>query len=651
LFLPILLHKLLTNTSLISMQQLEQHFMSYQFYKDWHADKRTEVLSWAIVSAFFMLSLNLVAFSNELSVAHEHLAAGVANAEAAHEKRASAPVVEQETDRIIVKYLRVAPGLSVAGERANLEKAQGLIRLSTITGIDAVVYRVGESDTASEVVERIKVQHGKIVEYAEVDMLVAPVMEPNDPSLGSAWHIEKVGARSAWDFSQGDGVTIAIADTGTDCSHPDLSASCVPGRNVVSNTSDTSDISGHGTKTAGTAMEIGGNAIGSAGIAYKSKVMPVRISDTTDGWAYFSDMADAVIYAADNGARVVNISYHGSCGSSAVISAATYLSSKGGRVVAAAGNTGVDELLSNNTSIVCVSATNSGDSRTSWSSFGQYVDVSAPGEGIYTTSVGGGYAAVSGTSFSSPLTAGIYALMFSVNPSLSPEQADNILFTTADDIGVVGWDMYYGYGRVNAARAVALAASTTGEGGVDTSAPTTPMNLVASNISATQVTLSWNPSSDNVLVSGYDVYRNGAKLATVSGSAYTNTGLTGDTTYVYAVVARDVAGNASAQSASVSVTTPSMSFGLTSASVSAKTATTAVVNISTNKPAMVMVKYGLSATGLTSTTSGPVAYATSQSVSLMGLKSKTKYFYQVVATSSTGEVVYGAVQNFRTGTR
>ena len=133
-----------------------------------------------------------------------------------------------------------------------------------------------------------------------------------------------------------------------------------------------------------------------------------------------------------------------------------------------------------------MSATDGNDAITSWSSFGAFVDVSAPGSSIYTTDMGGGYAYVSGTSFSAPITLAVYGQMMSANPALAPSQLDQILFATAKDLGVAGFDNYYGNGRIDGAAAVTRAIATTT---ADTTSPTvaraSPSELVATTSSAT----------------------------------------------------------------------------------------------------------------------------------------------------------------------
>ncbi len=600
--------------------------------------------------AFAFIMQGFVGLDETISTLSETQGASVTLSKIKSNKNIDAVVTNEapkETNRIIVKYKEknLPPGLQIAVEKANLEKAQGLREVLTIKGINAVVYEVSENDTASEVIDRIKEQKKDLIEYAEVDMLVAPALIPNDALFGSQWHHPKVQTPVAWDSAQGAEVVVATLDTGVDGTHPDLSFSTQPGWNMYDNNSDTRDVYGHGTKVAGTANAIGNNAIGVSGVAPEAKVMAVRISSLTGG-ATFSNMANGIVYAADHGARVANISYENACGSASVISAASYMRGKGGVVVLAAGNSGADTGFVANDQITCVSATDSNDARTSWSSFGNSTDVSAPGAGIYTTTNGGGYGGVSGTSFASPLTAGIYALMFSANPALTPNQADGILFSSVDDLGVPGWDIYYGHGRVNASKAVTVALSAVGTR--DTVAPSVPGNLRTTSVSANTIALTWSASTDdNSGVAGYSVYRNGVKLATVTGTSYTNTGLIANTTYTYTVRAEDVAGNQSAESSQLSVSTPDVSFGIASYSISTKTANSATVSATLTKPGTVTVKYGTSATNLTLTAQGSTTPGLTSTVPLTNLTAFTTYYYQVVATDGTTNVT-SAVSNFKT---
>jgi len=366
--------------------------------------------------------------------------------------------------------------------------------------------------------------HNPNVEFAELDMQVEAGQIPNDPSYASAWHLPKIQAPLAWDSSQGSGVTIAILDSGVDATHPDLAGQLVAGWNSADNTANTSDINGHGTWVAGTAGAATNNAIGVASVAGSARIMPVRVTNFSDGSAYFSAIANGLTWAADHGAQVANISFDMLTTSNSVGSAAQYMNSKGGVVVVAAGNSGTDRGYSDSPYMISVSATGSNDVKTSWSSFGYYVDVAAPGAGIWTTSRGGGYSAVNGTSFASPVTAGVVALMKAANPSLSPSSLEDILKNTADDLGGAGWDTYYGYGRVNAAAAVQSAMQTQN---IDSQAPNVSITSPSSNSTVAGIATVNVSASDNVGVTRVVLFANGQQIAEDNTSPF---GFSWDTT-------------------------------------------------------------------------------------------------------------------------
>jgi hypothetical protein len=242
--------------------------------------------------------------------------------------------------------------------------------------------------------------------------------------------------------------------------------------------------------------------------------MPVRVTDTS-GVGSLSAFANGLTYAADHGARVANLSFPVQS-SSSTQAAAQYFINKGGVVFNSAGNYGTLDSTPPSNTLVSVSATDSTDTIASWSSFGPYVDVSAPGVSIWTTAMGGGYAAVSGTSFSSPLSAGVAALMMSVNPKLAPSQVVSLLESTAVDRGTAGYDYDYGYGRVNAAAAVAAAAAATA---VDSQPPsvliTSPTGGTVSGIVPINVT-----ATDNVGVTRVDLLVSGTLLASDPTAPY-----------------------------------------------------------------------------------------------------------------------------------
>lgn len=384
--------------------------------------------------------------------------------------------------------------------------------------------RIGKSDLhivdlpgqASETAVLALLRQNPHLKFAELDKRVPPALVPNDPYNGSEWHLAKINAGAAWDTAQGAGVTIAILDTGVDSTHPDLAANMVPGWNFFDNNSNSSDVYGHGTAVAGTAAAASNNSLGVASVAGVARIMPIRISDTT-GYAYYSTIAQGITYAADNQARVANVSFDGVARSASIISAAQYMKSKGGLVVVAAGNNSIDEAITPTTSMIAVSATDSNDVKASWSSYGSFVAVSAPGTSIWTTNRGGGYGQWQGTSFASPVAAGVVALMMSAQPTLPNAQIENLLYSTAVDLGATGRDSYYGYGRVNAAAAVSAAASAVVS---DTQAPSVAITAPIGGTSVSGLTTVSVNASDNVGVSRVELLVNGALVATDTTSPF-----------------------------------------------------------------------------------------------------------------------------------
>jgi hypothetical protein len=298
------------------------------------------------------------------------------------------------------------------------------------------------------------------------------------------------------------------------------------------------------------------NAQGVAGVAGAARLMPVRIaySDSTGCHAYYSTIASGLTYAADNGARVANISYGGVAGSSTIMSAARYMKSKGGLVFVSAGNNNIDENITTDGSMIAVSATDENDAKASFSSWGSFVTLSAPGTNIWTTNNAGGYSAWNGTSFASPLSAGVAALVMAARPDLSADQVQSLLYSTATDLGTPGLDPVFGYGRVNAAAAVTASAGVVA---LDTTAPVAALAapLGGSNVSGL-VPVSVN-ASDNIGVARVDLLVNGTVVATAATApfdfSWDSTGVANGTARLSAV-AYDAAGNAgSAAAVSVNV--------------------------------------------------------------------------------------------------
>lgn len=472
-------------------------------------------------------------------------AASVAIATAA---MTAAPAHAEQPEKFAAGRILVAPRAGLpAAEFNKIIKTHGAHAARQIGGINLYVVDMppGREKALQQALER-----NPHVKFAELDGEVSMQMTPSDTYYSSAWHLPKIGAPAAWDVATGSGVTIAILDGGVEASHPDLAARLVPGWNFYDNNSNTADITGHGTKVAGVAAAIGNNALGVTGGAWNAKIMPMRISSPTGYITYYSTVANALTWAADRGARVANISFIVSH-VAAIQTAAQYMRSKGGVVVSSAGNTGAYTANANTSAIITVAATDSSDVRASWSAYGPIVDVAAPGVGIRTTAMGGTYGSYNGTSFASPLTASVVALMLSANPALQPSQVDSILTSTADDKGTAGRDDYYGYGRINAARAIAAARAVVTS---DTTAPvvsaTVPSTTVKGIIAVSAT------ATDNIGVTRVELYAGGVLVASDTASPYSfswDSSMRADGATSLVVKAYDAAGNVGSKTLSVTV--------------------------------------------------------------------------------------------------
>ena len=455
----------------------------------------------------------------------------------------AAPPAQWASGRILVSP---RPGLPAA-EFDKIIKTHGAHASRKLNGMNVYVVEMppGREQALAQALAR-----NPHVKFAEVDGVVTMQQTPADPYFGNEWHIAKIQAAAAWDSATGSKITIAILDGGVESSHPDLAAHIVPGWNSYDNNNNTADVNGHGTKVAGVAGAIGNNAAGVAGAAWNASLMPMRITDSAGNLTYFSIVANALTWAADHGARVANISYSVS-DVATVQSAAQYMRNKGGVVVTSAGNTGAYLAAANSATMITVAATDAADQRASWSSYGPSIDLAAPGVNIWTTIPGGGYGAVSGTSFSSPLTAGVVALMLSANPALQPSQVDEILSATADDLGTPGRDDYFGYGRINASRAVAAAK---GAATVDAQAPSVAISSPGGTVKG--IVVVDVAATDNVGVNRVDLYAGGALVATDAVAPYSfswNTATRADGATTLVAKAYDAAGNV-ASSGTVNVT-------------------------------------------------------------------------------------------------
>lgn len=300
-------------------------------------------------------------------------------------------------------------------------------------------------------------------EYAivEPNWLVFPALVPNDSQYGSSWQHTRIQSAAAWDITTGSGdVIIAVCDSGVDIDHPDLVNLLVPGYNTAQNLPQVDgggvdDLNGHGTFVAGCAAAEGNNSIGVVGVGWNFRIMPIRVSEAPDGSAAISEILEGALWAAENGARIVNASYSGATDGTISATAVRMLGEDSLLFWAAGNSSAFTEGGSDN--YVIVASTRSNDAISGFSNFGPAVDVAAPGSGVRATRRGGSYGNSSGTSFASPIAAGVGGMIVSQNPALLAEDVRDVLTESADDLGAPGRDDFYGHGRVNTFNAVQLA--------------------------------------------------------------------------------------------------------------------------------------------------------------------------------------------------
>ncbi|MCL5942779.1 MAG: S8 family serine peptidase [Actinobacteria bacterium] len=290
---------------------------------------------------------------------------------------------------------------------------------------------------------------------------------PNDPFFSEQWALPAVHLPAAWDWGTGAAsVVVALLDTGLAVDIPDFSGRIVAPYSTYYDSAQSwawEDVQGHGSATAGVAAATGDNAVGIAGAAWGVGVMPVHLSDGDT--LRTEDEVEAILWAVEHGADVINLSFGSLSSDPAEQEAVEYALSRGVVVVAAAGNDGPDtgiEYPAAYPGVIAVGAVDPERRRADFSNTGTALDVVAPGTDILTWSATReviGLRRVGGTSFAAPLVTGVVALMLSQNPALSPGQVEAILRGSADDLGPAGRDDQYGYGLLDAEKAVRLAAA------------------------------------------------------------------------------------------------------------------------------------------------------------------------------------------------
>jgi subtilisin family serine protease len=283
---------------------------------------------------------------------------------------------------------------------------------------------------------------------------------PDDPLYVDQGDLPQIAVPDAWAVTTGDpSVVVAVIDSGVDLTHPDLDDVAVKDpRNMVWNNADVTDEVGHGTWVAGTIVAETDNGTGVAGIAPGVTLMPIKIADDYGGIS-FADALDAVDWARDHGADIINMSFGGYLTSEQVaLGQPTFTAARdaGVLMVAASGNEGMSErnYPASFRGVVSVGAVDSEDQLADFSTTGRALDLVAPGVETWSTVPDGDYEPGSGTSGASPHVAGVAALVWSARPTLQVDELEAVLRASAVDLGVPGWDLLFGDGRIDAAAAL-----------------------------------------------------------------------------------------------------------------------------------------------------------------------------------------------------
>jgi thermitase len=308
------------------------------------------------------------------------------------------------------------------------------------------------------------------VEYAEPHFLYmsnetgaarpTAVQEPND-SLYSKyqWNLPIIATESGWRLDRGSSkVIVGVVDTGVDLSHPDLQGHLLTGLNVVNGKKPPQDDVGHGTHVAGVISALVNNSEGVAGMTWYNPILPVKVLDETGAGNTYS-VAQGIIWATDHGAKVINMSLGNYADANFLHDAIRYAFDKDVVLVAAGGNDNTDRpsYPAAYPEVMAVAATDSNLEKASFSNYGDYIDVAAPGVNIASTYKGNQYAALSGTSMASPHVTALAALIRSANPKLKNTEVMDIIRKSAVDLGDAGADPYYGSGEIDVAHALRMA--------------------------------------------------------------------------------------------------------------------------------------------------------------------------------------------------
>ncbi|MCC6284660.1 MAG: S8 family serine peptidase [Phycisphaerales bacterium] len=282
---------------------------------------------------------------------------------------------------------------------------------------------------------------------------------PDDPAFPDQWHLARIDAPLAWDSFTGSGaIIVGITDTGVDLDNPDLAPLRLPGFNAVDDRDEIAggaidDVNGHGTHVAGIAIAAGDNGTQGSGVCWNTPYMMVRVSNSPLGTAMTDDLLQGARWASDHGARVISTSFTG-VSNPAINTTGAYIRARGGVYLYAAGNNNSELFSFDHPDVLVVGSTDPQDAKAASSNFGPALDLFAPGTDILSTCNNAPPCERGGTSMATSLAAGVLALAWGAHPGLSADEARDRLLFSCEDLGAPGEDGVFGWGRVDARRAL-----------------------------------------------------------------------------------------------------------------------------------------------------------------------------------------------------
>ncbi|MGD2250862.1 MAG: S8 family peptidase [Candidatus Methanofastidiosia archaeon] len=354
------------------------------------------------------------------------------------------------TERVIVVF-HDAPDVQLLSQYGQVDQVFQYLPAAVVTI---------STGAKQELVSNVKVKFVQ-PDYYRQYMEPASTTDVAPTSQVIPWGVDRIDADKAWRYSTGKEVRVGIIDTGIDRDHPDLRRNIKGGINTIApspqypDPEDFDDDHGHGTHCAGIIGAVN-NSIGVVGVAPDCFLYGIKAFDSS-GSAYTSDCIEGIEWCIEHEMQVISMSWGSYDSDDALEEMCKIAWDRGIILVAAAGNEGYylpDLYPAGYETVMAISATDINDNIAPWSNYGEEIELAAPGVNILSTYMGGGYALMSGTSMACPHVSGTAALVFAMHPEWNNLRVRKVLQKTAEDLGPPGWDPYYGFGLVDAERAV-----------------------------------------------------------------------------------------------------------------------------------------------------------------------------------------------------